>query len=406
MAKNKVAVVQFAARNKYLVAQACAQAGILDNLYTDIWLRGRVKDIVQGLSPHNKIFKRYANRYSVNIPSNRVVSYDLLGYIYLLKRVFSPGAYGYVKNEYDTMKIFLKKVSCELADYDGIIYTLREAMEVFARSKNATKIMEEVNAHAIYVKLLKEERIKWGGWEIYDDEKNDKLWDEILERERSSYEMADCIVAPSEWVRSYIASLGINAEKIRMIPYWCNPRPSCVPKRFNGKRKLRILCLGRVALIKGVQYLFEAARFLKEEIDLKVVGQNFLAEQKVSELRKEFNILPHMPLSEIQGLYDWADIFVLPTLCEGSALVVYEALSQGVPVVTTPNCGSIVADNAEGFIVPPGSSEMLQKSIASFIENPSLVEKYSENALLKARTNTIEDYCSRVVQMFSSVKKY
>ncbi len=50
--------------------------------------------------------------------------------------------------------------------------------------------------------------------------------------------------------------------------------------------------------------------------------------------------------------YQQSDIFVFPSIEEGSALVTYEALACGLPVVTTPNAGSVVRDGVEGFIVP------------------------------------------------------
>ena len=47
-----------------------------------------------------------------------------------------------------------------------------------------------------------------------------------------------------------------------------------------------------------------------------------------------------------------ADVFVFPSLFEGSAVVTYEALASGLPSVVTPNAGSVVRDGLEGFIVP------------------------------------------------------
>ena len=49
-----------------------------------------------------------------------------------------------------------------------------------------------------------------------------------------------------------------------------------------------------------------------------------------------------------------ADVFVFPSLFEGSAVVTYEALAAGLPSVVTPSAGSVVRDGVEGFIVPRG----------------------------------------------------
>ena len=58
-------------------------------------------------------------------------------------------------------------------------------------------------------------------------------------------------------------------------------------------------------------------------------------------------------------LYAWADVFLLPFICEGSAMVTYEALSWGLPVITTHNAGSIVRDTVDGWLVPYRDSEAI-----------------------------------------------
>lgn len=59
-----------------------------------------------------------------------------------------------------------------------------------------------------------------------------------------------------------------------------------------------------------------------------------------------------IPRSEMRAQFEWADVFFLPSVCEGSATVIYEALMSGLPVVTTPNAGSLVRDGVDGYVVP------------------------------------------------------
>ena len=47
-----------------------------------------------------------------------------------------------------------------------------------------------------------------------------------------------------------------------------------------------------------------------------------------------------------------ADVFVFPSLFEGSAVVTYEAIACGLPSIVTPEAGSVVRDGVEGFLVP------------------------------------------------------
>src|SRR5262249_3767339 len=57
--------------------------------------------------------------------------------------------------------------------------------------------------------------------------------------------------------------------------------------------------------------------------------------------------------AEVPARMAAADVFVFPSLFEGSAVVTYEALACGLPSIVTPNAGAVVRDGVEGFVVPP-----------------------------------------------------
>ena len=65
-----------------------------------------------------------------------------------------------------------------------------------------------------------------------------------------------------------------------------------------------------------------------------------------------------------------ADVFVFPSLFEGSAVVTYEALACGLPSVVTPNAGSVVRDGLEGFVVPPRDVEALAARMEQLGDDP------------------------------------
>jgi starch synthase len=63
---------------------------------------------------------------------------------------------------------------------------------------------------------------------------------------------------------------------------------------------------------------------------------------------------------------------VLPSLHEGSALVTYEALASGLPVIATPQTGSVVRDGVEGFLVPAGQIEPLAERLLQLFRDSGL----------------------------------
>jgi glycosyltransferase involved in cell wall biosynthesis len=79
--------------------------------------------------------------------------------------------------------------------------------------------------------------------------------------------------------------------------------------------------------------------------------------------------LPHSQILEQMRQHD---VLLLPSLFEGYALVISEALSQGLPVITTANSGGkmSVRQGVEGFIVPIRSSEAIAEQLQKLVNAP------------------------------------
>ena len=90
--------------------------------------------------------------------------------------------------------------------------------------------------------------------------------------------------------------------------------------------------------------------------------------------------------------YLTADIFVLPTLAEGMAIAHLEAMACGLPIITTPNCGSVVSNSKEGFIVPIRDSLLLASKIEEIVENRCLRNEMSIKSKNKAMQYTWQNY--------------
>ena len=73
----------------------------------------------------------------------------------------------------------------------------------------------------------------------------------------------------------------------------------------------------------------------------------------------------------MSNLYKWADVFVLPSICEGSAMVTYEALIHGLPIITTYNSGSIVRDGVDGFITSIRDVEAIAECLVKIYQSRS-----------------------------------
>ena len=188
-----------------------------------------------------------------------------------------------------------------------------------------------------------------------------------------------------------------------MVPYG-------ITESFAGDRDastrngpLRVLFVGAVGLRKGVQYLMQAAKLLRgQNVRFRIVGPLRMADRAAGELRRWAEVVGPVPRSAIARQYEWADVFVFPSLCEGSANVCYEALASGLPVITTPNAGSVVRDGVEGYIVPIRCPELLAERIMMLVSNRDLLGELSQNAVHRAHEYSWEHYSQRLLSVVAT----
>jgi glycosyltransferase involved in cell wall biosynthesis len=93
-------------------------------------------------------------------------------------------------------------------------------------------------------------------------------------------------------------------------------------------------------------------------------------------------VFPHrIPRAQAVELFRDADVFVLPTISDGFALTQLEAMSFGLPVITTPHCGNVVTEGVDGFIVPARSSDALARAILTLEQDRDRLRQMSAAAL-------------------------
>jgi glycosyltransferase involved in cell wall biosynthesis len=98
------------------------------------------------------------------------------------------------------------------------------------------------------------------------------------------------------------------------------------------------------------------------------------------------------------------DVFLFPTLFEGRALVVLEALSQGLPVITTRNSGTedAVIDGVSGFIVPIQSVDAIVEALETLCSDRQLVHQMGEEAVKIAAKITWDKYRADLISVLTT----
>jgi glycosyltransferase involved in cell wall biosynthesis len=141
----------------------------------------------------------------------------------------------------------------------------------------------------------------------------------------------------------------------------------------------------------------EAARRLKGRAVFRLVGEVGLTPRAAARMAEDVDLRGAVPRSEVRQHYAWADVFLLPSLCEGSATVTYEALACGLPVVCTDHTGSVVQDGQEGFVVPARDVEAITGRLARLAGDPALLEQMGRQARLRAAEYTVAAHVKRLL---------
>jgi glycosyltransferase involved in cell wall biosynthesis len=97
------------------------------------------------------------------------------------------------------------------------------------------------------------------------------------------------------------------------------------------------------------------------------------------------------------------DIFVLPTLSEGTPRVLVEARANSIPVIST-NVGGIptsITDGFDGLLVNPKDSEAIAEAINLIAENDTLRKKLIANGLKSVRNMTVDKFAKRVIGLIN-----
>jgi glycosyltransferase involved in cell wall biosynthesis len=261
-----------------------------------------------------------------------------------------------------------------------------------AKRRGLRIIVEQVNAPApVIMKILGEEGKEFP--EIAQDEYDNPIWDVYCDLERQEWELADLIICGSNFVLDGIREVGGPADKVTVVPYGVSQQSEQERdrRRQRQRRKFVVVFVGRVDLRKGAHHLIEAARLMeKDEVEIRLVGPVHLPSHFVSKAPKNVTFVGRVPRPAVIDEYRNADAFCLPSLCEGSATVTYEAMAMGLPVIATHNTGSIVRDGSNGYLVPIRDPSAIVEAIRTcqarlaedpaFPENPGNPPPYSLEA--------------------------
>lgn len=227
---------------------------------------------------------------------------------------------------------------------------------------------------------------------------------EKLNRKDQELALADMIFVASTFTKKTLQAYTGKLSEIKVIPYGFPEVQSKKEYLPLDNRKLKLLFVGGLSQRKGLSYLFEAVEGLQDKIDLTIVGHKTVQNCKALNLAVEQHTwIPSLSHDQVLACMCEHDVFVFPSLFEGFGLVITEAMSQGVPVITTDRTAGpdLIENGTDGWIVPAGSSAAIKEVLQNILENPNLLKECGLAAQKKAQNRPWSVYGQEMANAIS-----
>lgn len=215
-----------------------------------------------------------------------------------------------------------------------------------------------------------------------------------LLRQKENFDMADYILMASGFVKESIENhyRNVYSNKYHIIPYGASVEAFHYRKRHRkSDEPLKLLSVANISKRKGTDYLIEALKcFDSSKVYLTMIGlPDESGKQMVQEINKVDSVsyVGRVPHSKINEFFYSNDVFILPSLAEGSSLSVYEAIASGMPCIVTNNVGSIITHMKDGIVIPSKDTQAIVGAIDKIYNEPGLLEFMSEQT-----KNTIAEF--------------
>jgi len=288
----------------------------------------------------------------------------------------------------------------ETGAYDlSVVTSLRQILE---RHKPDIVQTHAVKSHFL-VSLLRKRTFRWIAF--HHGYTSEDLKAHIYNQcDRWSLRACDCVVTVCAEFARRLARRGGHQDRIFVVPNSVKPDFDFPNAKLLQEIRQRllisgddliILAIGRLSPEKGHRYLIDAiAKIISwaPQLKLKVLiaGEGPVEGKLKTQIVKrglEKCVTLIGQCSDVKPLFSIADLFVLPSLSEGSPNVLLESMAACVPIVAT-NVGGvpeIVNDGESANLVPPANADILGKSILALLIDRSRAKQLASVAFERAR---------------------
>jgi len=235
-----------------------------------------------------------------------------------------------------------------------------------AKASGVSTVAEYYEAEASFVNEILSEEYKENGLLGYSPSNT------LIDQNEAFEFETDIIVASEYTKKSYLRlfpNKNIHICSYGSAGYQLVENVGEIIEHRKGEVSTKIVFVGQVCVEKGVHYLLEAIESL--DVSLDIIGPIKAGQEHVFQSvynNRKVNYIGPLRHSQVMSRLRGYDIFCLPSLSDNYSLAVVEALSKGIPVLITENCGNSkdVEDYRLGRVVKIKDSEGLSRAIENF----------------------------------------
>jgi glycosyltransferase involved in cell wall biosynthesis len=189
---------------------------------------------------------------------------------------------------------------------------------------------------------------------------------------------ADLVLCSSQATMDDCSVAGISSDRLRLVPLGVRPASAVTAAQASDSRRRYglperyLLAVGTVEPRKNFARLAEAVAQLAEQIPLVIVGSAGWGDGIPSAAtRADVRFLGYVPVDDMPAIYTGASVVAVPSLREGFGLPVAEAMSYGVPVVTSRGTSTEEVAGGAAELVDPLDVSDIAGGIERALTRPS-----------------------------------
>ena len=400
----KAVVTHSGRRDSYQLALALDEGGLLESLITDSYWNPAAYSLLKTVFPHRGIPERFCPGLDP-----RHVHSSLKATLIEIMAKLGPG------RKLNPMKdIALGSAARRraIATQSALFSYSYYASSAFRRNDLEIdhRFLFQLHPHPLSVRTLLMEEIERtpAARASLSGEAEMSLPAEAFDQMAQEAALANGWVAASRYTAQTLAEHGIPADKIHVVPYGVDLQ-SFPPRRQppSQDEPFTIIYVGILIQRKGLSYLLDAVRALKSQnVRLLLRGRGGIDQELLKSYSDiDYDLKLGLPLAELVRDIQRSDVFVLPSLAEGFAQVILEAMACGVPVVTTANtCApDIITEGVQGFMVPIRDPQAIEEKLVWGLDHRDALAEMGRQAAQQAGIFTLERFRSEIRMAYQSM---